>query len=182
MAFSRGTPSPRAPWTARWASPSPPPPAGAPTAYHWIAAGRDYAAVRELDRKVKEKTAQRMMDRTEAYWRLWVDKEPLDPAPLPAHLREFVRRSALVVRTQIDHGGAIIAANDHDITRFAGDTYSYMWPRDGAGGACPGARRARRAQPELLPFLPARGAAGGILPAQVQPHRDVRLQLAPVGH
>lgn len=105
---------------------------GCATAYHWIAAGRDYAAVRELDRKVKEKTAQRMMDRTEAYWRLWVDKEPLDPAPLPAHLREFVRRSALVVRTQIDHGGAIIAANDHDITRFAGDTYSYMWPRDGA--------------------------------------------------
>src|SRR5207244_9519383 len=33
---------------------------------------------------------------------------------------------------QIDHDGAIIAANDTDITKFARDTYSYMWPRDGA--------------------------------------------------
>ncbi len=36
------------------------------------------------------------------------------------------------MRTQIDNGGAIIAANDSDITQFGGDHYSYCWPRDGA--------------------------------------------------
>jgi glucoamylase len=41
-------------------------------------------------------------------------------------------RSLLILRTQIDHGGAIIAANDSDITQWGRDTYSYMWPRDGA--------------------------------------------------
>jgi len=42
------------------------------------------------------------------------------------------KRSLLIMRTQIDDGGAIIAANDYDIAMHARDTYSYMWPRDGA--------------------------------------------------
>jgi GH15 family glucan-1,4-alpha-glucosidase len=37
-----------------------------------------------------------------------------------------------VIRTQIDHDGAVIAANDSDVLQFGRDTYSYMWPRDGA--------------------------------------------------
>ena len=48
-----------------------------------------------------------------------------------ASLRE-VNRSLLVLRTQIDNGGAIVAANDSDIMQFSRDTYSYVWPRDGA--------------------------------------------------
>lgn len=38
----------------------------------------------------------------------------------------------LIIRTQVDHQGAIIAANDSDISSAVRDTYSYMWPRDGA--------------------------------------------------
>src|SRR4030095_7847698 len=38
----------------------------------------------------------------------------------------------LIVRTQIDNDGAIIAANDSDYLQFNRDTYSYMWPRGGA--------------------------------------------------
>src|SRR3989449_3898904 len=41
-------------------------------------------------------------------------------------------QSLLIIRSQIDHDGAITAANDTDIIGFARDTYSYMWPRDGA--------------------------------------------------
>src|SRR5438270_223149 len=42
------------------------------------------------------------------------------------------KRSTLVIRTQVDNRGAIIAANDSDVLRFNRDTYSYLWPRDGA--------------------------------------------------
>ncbi len=38
----------------------------------------------------------------------------------------------MILRTNIDANGAIIAANDSDIQHFARDTYSYMWPRDAA--------------------------------------------------
>lgn len=107
-------------------------PAGSATVVYWICAGKDYEEVKALDDKVRNKTPQRMMSRTEAYWRLWATKEGFDFSPLPRSVRDLFMRSQLIVRTQIDHDGAIIAANDYDITRFAGDTYSYMWPRDGA--------------------------------------------------
>lgn len=99
---------------------------------YWIAAGASYKDVKYLNDKILRKTAQRMMDRTEAYWRLWACKEPIDFSPLPEPYRDMFVRSQLILRTQIDNGGAIIAANDSDITHYSGDTYSYMWPRDGA--------------------------------------------------
>jgi GH15 family glucan-1,4-alpha-glucosidase len=51
---------------------------------------------------------------------------------LPHEVCDLYQRSLLVIRTQIDNGGAIIAANDSDISTSVNDTYSYMWPRDGA--------------------------------------------------
>ncbi|TMC60076.1 MAG: glycoside hydrolase family 15 protein [Chloroflexi bacterium] len=50
----------------------------------------------------------------------------------PAQVVERYKQSLLIIHTQIDHNGAILAANDTDISELARDTYSYMWPRDGA--------------------------------------------------
>jgi GH15 family glucan-1,4-alpha-glucosidase len=55
-----------------------------------------------------------------------------DLAGLPDSVACEYERSLLVIRTQVDNGGAIIAANDSDISSAVRDTYSYMWPRDGA--------------------------------------------------
>lgn len=105
---------------------------GSSSLIYWLAAGPSFEAVEALNKKILTKTAQRMMNRTEAYWRLWASKEPVGFAPLPEPIRDLFMRSQLIMRTQIDNGGGIIAANDTDITHFAGDTYSYVWPRDGA--------------------------------------------------
>ncbi len=51
---------------------------------------------------------------------------------LPQQVSDQYKRCLLTIRTQIDEGGAIIAANDSDISSDVRDTYSYMWPRDGA--------------------------------------------------
>jgi glucoamylase len=98
----------------------------------WLACGRSYSDVKSLNQRILETGPDRMIERTAAYWHLWVRKEPLDLSPLPAPVADLFRRSQLVMRTQIDNGGAIIAANDSDITQFGGDHYSYCWPRDGA--------------------------------------------------
>ena len=45
---------------------------------------------------------------------------------------ELYLRSLLIIRTQVDNSGAILAATDYDLTQFNNDTYAYMWPRDGA--------------------------------------------------
>jgi len=98
----------------------------------WIACGRSYDDVRTRNRSIWEHGPERMLARTASYWRLWVSKENQDLWPLPERFRDLFARSQLIVRTQIDNRGAIIAANDTDITHFAGDHYSYCWMRDGA--------------------------------------------------
>ncbi len=100
--------------------------------YYWICAGTSYQEVAKADRLIREKSPSALMNRTSAYWRLWTNKDGYDFADLPESIVQLYKRSLLILRTQIDNGGAIIAANDTDITQFNRDTYSYMWPRDGA--------------------------------------------------
>ncbi|WP_053381428.1 glycoside hydrolase family 15 protein [Nitrospira moscoviensis] len=101
--------------------------------HYWICAGTTYREVVTLDQVVREKTPENLLRRTENYWKLWVNKG-LCPAweKLSAKVFRLLKQSLLIVRTQIDNGGAIIAANDTDTFLFARDTYSYLWPRDGA--------------------------------------------------
>ncbi|MDE3103181.1 MAG: glycoside hydrolase family 15 protein, partial [Chloroflexota bacterium] len=108
-------------------------PHGGATATFWIAAGQTYDDVRILDQLVKDRGPASFVERTEAYWRLWANKNGGDVARvLPPDLYGPYKRSCLIVRTQTDERGAIVAANDSDVLRFNRDTYSYMWPRDGA--------------------------------------------------
>src|SRR4051794_39550743 len=53
---------------------------------------------------------QGVLDRTIAYWRLWVGGTNLNFGNLPPTVVDLFKRSLLVLRTQIDNGGAIIAA------------------------------------------------------------------------
>ena len=159
-------------------------PHGYRLAYLIIGCGHGYEDMDELHRFLHRVTPEQVVDRTDAYWRLWVaagrleqpdgtaqfcavpthtagTTHPHHPAPgssdkaapakaagssaveaedlaaafcgpLPPKIISLYKRSLLVVRTQIDNHGAIIAANDSDIMQFSRDTYSYLWPRDGA--------------------------------------------------
>ncbi|MBS0197822.1 MAG: glycoside hydrolase family 15 protein [Planctomycetes bacterium] len=98
----------------------------------WVACGRSYREVKTINQRILELGPDRMIERTHAYWRLWLRSEVVDRAGLPHSISDLFKRSQLVLRTQVDNGGAIIAANDSDITQFGGDHYSYCWPRDGA--------------------------------------------------
>ncbi|HXH69388.1 MAG TPA: glycoside hydrolase family 15 protein [Pyrinomonadaceae bacterium] len=100
--------------------------------YYWIAAGTSHEAVCILNELVKAETPHRFLTYTENYWRAWVNKNDSDFADLSPEIIDLYKRSLLVVSTQIDAGGAILAANDSDVTDRATDHYSYLWTRDGA--------------------------------------------------
>ena len=100
--------------------------------YYWIAAGERFDDVTAINRRVLEKGPETLIDRNGHYWRLWVKAASESVDKLPHEIAQLFTRSLLVLRTQIDNAGGIIAANDFDITRFNRDTYSYVWPRDGA--------------------------------------------------
>src|SRR2546429_3470001 len=105
---------------------------GSAEAAYWMAAGRDFREVATIDKVVREKSPGELLRRTRNYWRLWVHKDQRGLDGLPELVVQRYNQSLLIIRSQIDHDGAITAANDTDIIGFARDTYSYMWPRDGA--------------------------------------------------
>ena len=116
------------------------PPRGTAAAYYWVTAGTQYADVTRLNQIVLEKSPAELIQLTSNYWGAWIQKEPRTLGDLPAAVTDLFHRSLLIIRTQIDNHGAIIAANDSDIVRFGRDTYSYMWGRDGAFVAAAPAR------------------------------------------
>lgn len=113
------------------------PPSGETTAYLVIGAGKSYSDLTVLHQFLQREGPQGVIDRTTSYWRLWLAAAHTDfPTPdqggPSGKVVDLFKRSLLIVRTQIDNSGAIIAANDSDIMQFSRDTYSYLWPRDGA--------------------------------------------------
>lgn len=100
--------------------------------YYWIAAGKTYEDVEQLNAHVLERQPQEYFDYTGNYWRAWVRKNDTDFRDLPETVVAMYKRSLLIAHTQIDRGGAILAANDSDVTERATDHYSYLWARDGA--------------------------------------------------
>ncbi len=100
--------------------------------FYWIAAGTSYSAVAATQKLVRDVHPRTLIERTASYWHAWVNKNETDFGNLPADVVRLYKRSLLIVRTQIDNNGAILAANDSDVTLRATDHYSYLWPRDGA--------------------------------------------------
>ncbi len=100
--------------------------------YYWIAAGTTHEEVASLNTLVLSRRPEKYLAYTKNYWRAWVNKNDIDFSALPAEITDFYKRSLLIMSTQIDDDGAILAANDSDVTERATDHYSYLWTRDGA--------------------------------------------------
>lgn len=107
-------------------------PQGQATLFVWICAGRSDGEVRALDARVREESAAHLLSRTGSRWYTWVNKHGQDLSTLPEEVLDLYRRSLLVIATQCDRDGAVLAANDSDIQWGHNDHYSYVWMRDGA--------------------------------------------------
>ncbi len=100
--------------------------------YYWICCGLDFEEADKLNSFVIKKTPQVLMQETEMCWIGLCSKCKIDFADLDEEIIDEFKKSILIIRTQIDKHGAIIAGNDSDNLQFNKDTYSYVWPRDGA--------------------------------------------------
>jgi GH15 family glucan-1,4-alpha-glucosidase len=100
--------------------------------WYWLAVAPDFKQVVAINCDVRRRGPGFYLNRTDAFWKLWLNTHLPDLSVLPEKVGKEYQRSLLLIRTQIDNEGAIIAANDSDISTAVRDTYSYMWPRDGA--------------------------------------------------
>lgn len=98
----------------------------------WLCMGKTLDDVLQLHQTVLTETPERLHRNCQNYWKSWVNKTPGNFGSLSPELIELFKRSLLITRTHIDAHGGIVAAADNDIMAFNRDTYTYVWPRDGA--------------------------------------------------
>jgi GH15 family glucan-1,4-alpha-glucosidase len=98
----------------------------------WLCVGKKLEEVLGLQQTVIRETPDRLYRNCKNYWKSWALKIPRRFGTLPPAVVDLYHRSLLVIRTHVDSHGGILAAADADIMAFNRDTYTYVWPRDGA--------------------------------------------------
>ena len=100
--------------------------------HYWMVAERSIALAQELNEYVTRKTPEYLMGTAEKYWKAWSTKMHPQFMGLEKAHETLYHRSLLHARSHVDQDGGIIASLDADMLQYGLDTYSYVWPRDGA--------------------------------------------------
>ncbi len=108
------------------------PASGETEAALWVCVGTSLDEVLNLQETILRETPERLHRNCHNYWKSWVNKTPPRFGSLAPDIVDLFKRSLLIIRTHVDHQGGIVAAADADIMAFNRDTYTYVWPRDGA--------------------------------------------------
>ncbi len=107
-------------------------PASANILYYWIACGKNLEEVKNIDSTVRRVGVEQLLLETENYWSAWSNRKNVDLVALPRAVARLFKESLLIMRSHVDNGGGIVSSCDSDILQFNRDTYSYVWPWDGA--------------------------------------------------
>ena len=99
---------------------------------YWIAAGESRRMALDIHKDLFENGSQGYFERTERWWQKWLAPAIEVAHKLPEDLREYFTNSVMIIKSQIDTRGAIIASTDSAMLNYSRDNYSYCWPRDAA--------------------------------------------------
>lgn len=101
--------------------------------YYWITVGETKAEVYELHDFIKYKNPRQLLESTAKFWKAWLARQDTLSCDITnKRYVELFKKSLFYIRGNIDNRGAILASGDSDMLQHGRDTYSYMWPRDGA--------------------------------------------------
>ena len=70
--------------------------------------------------------------KTANWWAKWAEPTKKLAGKLPEKFRTSFVRSALIIKSQVDKHGAVIASTDTTMLNYERDAYAYCWPRDAA--------------------------------------------------
>lgn len=103
------------------------------TVYYWITVGETKREVYELHEHILYKGPDYIIESTSKFWKAWLTHQEYLSCDITAKRNlELFKKSLFYIRGNIDNRGAIIASGDSGMLQHGRDTYSYMWPRDGA--------------------------------------------------
>ena len=100
--------------------------------HYWIAAGTSTREAIYIHKQMVQHGIDSRLDKTAKWWQDWLKPaikvaEKIDPAH-----RDTFLKSTMLLKSQIDKRGAVIASSDTSRLNYERDTYAYCWPRDAA--------------------------------------------------
>lgn len=99
---------------------------------YWIAAGTSMRDALVVHKTLANGGMKSRYEATASWWHDWI--KPV--LSISTQLEEPTRRqfvlSAMILRSQLDKRGAVIASTDSTMLNYSRDAYAYSWPRDGA--------------------------------------------------
>lgn len=100
--------------------------------HYWIAAGTSIREALYVHKQVQDEGLLEHLKRTADWWNKWLEPacEIINRID-PDHQATFLQ-SMMIVKSQIDKHGAIMASTDTAMLNYSRDAYAYSWPRDGA--------------------------------------------------
>ena len=100
--------------------------------HYWVTAGTSIREAIYIHRQMKHDGAMYYMKRTADWWNEWLKPVYGILDKIEASHRGTFLQSVMIMKSQIDKRGAIIASTDTSMLNYSRDAYAYSWPRDGA--------------------------------------------------
>lgn len=100
--------------------------------HYWIAAGSSMREALYIDKQIRHEGLSSRLHQTAAWWHDWLKPAMGAAAKLDPVYHDSFLRSAMIIKSQIDKRGAVIASTDSSMLNYGRDAYAYCWPRDGS--------------------------------------------------
>lgn len=100
--------------------------------HYWIAAGMSTREAIHIHDQIQNDDAMNNLKNTADWWHDWFKPTFAVIDKVPKEHKNMFFQSMMIIKSQIDKRGAIIASTDTSMLNYSRDAYAYCWPRDGA--------------------------------------------------
>lgn len=100
--------------------------------HYWIAAGTSMREALYINKQIREDGVLGRLHETAKWWEAWLQPALQVKEKIAPEYRDDFIKSIMIIKSQIDKRGAVIASTDTTMLNYSRDAYAYSWPRDGA--------------------------------------------------
>jgi GH15 family glucan-1,4-alpha-glucosidase len=100
--------------------------------HYWIAAGTSSHQALYVHKQIQKDGVLKRLHLTADWWHNWLEPARRVADKIAPNYRESFLHSVMIMKSQIDKRGAVIASTDTSMLNYSRDAYAYCWPRDGA--------------------------------------------------
>lgn len=105
--------------------------------HYWVACGMSTREALYIHRQVQEQGVNQRIHKTAQWWHTWLKPAITTSKRLPKDYQDRFIESVMIIKSQLDKRGAVIASTDSTLLNYSKDGYAYSWPRDGANVVWP---------------------------------------------